>query len=202
MNRTASCLLIASALAFGCASSRPATRAPDYSAAIRATNPRRSPDWQVRNRVVPGTVLLIPSESPEVPPLVEPQAWMCQESPTNEPNMYNLTVRFEAPMSGAYTVFALGQVSLDMRQGHTLAMNSVGVRSPGQVVCHFAVPRDRQIEAVHVTRYELSCNENTACSGYRGIPVNAVPTVQVDGQLVANGERHSFFGAYLTMLRR
>jgi hypothetical protein len=124
---------------------------------------------------------------------------MCQESPTHEPGSYNMTVRFEAPLPGAYSVVTMGELNSDFRRGRVLSTRSVRIENPGLVTCHFAVAHGNPIEAVHVLRLEVWCPERC---GYTGVPVNTVPAVEIDGRHVENGQRRSFFGAYLTTLRR
>jgi len=192
-----SCLCFLALFSLACAHVR--RPASSNASAISTADELAHFDWRTRNQVRGDDVLLIRTDSVNIAPLVQPRRWMCRESPATAPGMVDLMVRFAAPMSGAYNVVAIGE--MDLEQHQAVPLNAAGLRAdrPETVTCHFAVPADQTVRAVHVTRYELWCYEGHCA--YSGIPVDTVPEVAINGRAVANGPRHSFFGAYLTEVR-
>lgn len=194
MNTSALSLAFTILMCFGCATRRGAT------VTTTPTQTTASVDWRAQNEERPDVTVLIPATSPLASAFRVPSEWTCRNEPVDVPGRTSVMVRFTAPLRGAYAVSAIDNVQPNGRSGQTLEMTYVRVDEAGTVVtCYFSVRNVSRVEAVHITRYEMSCHEGFRCQ-YSGVPIDTMPHVEVAGHTLQNGQRFSFFGAHLTML--
>ncbi len=204
--RTLACLLTAFTLVIGCG----AANNPQTGVTVCATvptqetnNPRQEMrlDENTQNDATlhPGSILIIPANG-AAPAIWEPENWACHNTPVHVPGRRTMRVDFEAPISGPYSIIPMVGMHGDSRHGRPLIHHSVRMEDPGHVTCYFTVEDPDPIDAISIVRQELHSPE-PGRFGYEEVPVNAIPRVEIDGRSIEIGERRSYPGAYITMLR-
>jgi hypothetical protein len=163
-------------------------------------------DWQYRNNPPPTRTVLIPAISSAEQGVQVNNDHLCRESPLPpETGKIGMVVHFVAPISGAYSVNAMFVRGSDFGRARPRGSHYVRVDQAGtSITCHFSVPADTDINAVHISRLELWCpfelSEGRPCQ-YSEIPVAATPEVEINGHAIPNGATHSFYGAHLVLLQ-
>lgn len=163
-------------------------------------------DWRRWNNTPPGYTMILPAISFAERGVRVNNDELCHESPfPSEPDKVDMVVRFTAPISGAYSVNPMFVEGSNFGHARPRGSHYVRVdRAATSITCHFNVPADTDINAVHISRLQLWCplepTESRSCQ-YSEIPVATTPEVEIGGHAIQNGATHSFYGAYLVLLQ-